>query len=231
MKTIGVLGGLGPQATMDFEVRLHRAAQRLIPPFQNRGYPPMIVYYCRHAPILLNEDSSPRLPIQPDPRLLEAARVLGGLADFLVIPSNTPHLLQSQIEQASGLEVLSMIQITLEEVERRHWRKVGVLGFGDPIVYKQALGPRKIACETIDGPVRAALDGSVRKVMEGSDDAASSKTALDAVLALRARGVDGIILGCTEIPLLLGENANQPDLLNPAQLLAEAAIKHALAPR
>jgi aspartate/glutamate racemase len=45
MKTIGVLGGLGPQATMDFEVRLHRESQRLIPPQMNGGYPPMVVHY------------------------------------------------------------------------------------------------------------------------------------------------------------------------------------------
>jgi aspartate/glutamate racemase len=41
--------------------------------------------------------------------------------------------------------------------------------------------------------------------------------------------VDGIILGCTEIPLLLRENGDEPDLVNPAQLLAEATVKHALA--
>ncbi len=45
MKTIGVLGGLGPQATMDFEARVHRAAQKLIPQLKNAGYPPMLVYY------------------------------------------------------------------------------------------------------------------------------------------------------------------------------------------
>ena len=39
---------------------------------------------------------------------------------------------------------------------------------------------------------------------------------------------DGVILGCTEIPLLLGLAADAPDLLNPAALLAEAAVRHAL---
>ena len=85
MKTIGVLGGLGPQATMDFEARVHAVSQRLIPRRGNGGYPPMVVYYHRHAPVLLNEDGSPVLPIQPDPRLFEAARRVGSLADFLVI--------------------------------------------------------------------------------------------------------------------------------------------------
>src|SRR5947209_5112928 len=92
MKTIGVLGGLGPQATMDFEARLHRAAQRLIPPHHNSGYPPMVVYYYRHAPVLLTEGGKPVTPYRPDPRLLEAAKRLGSLSDFLVITSNGTHL-------------------------------------------------------------------------------------------------------------------------------------------
>ena len=50
MMTIGVLGGLGPQATMDFEARVHRVAQELIAPNVNSGYPPMVVYYYRFVP-------------------------------------------------------------------------------------------------------------------------------------------------------------------------------------
>jgi hypothetical protein len=78
VKTIGVLGGFGPQATMDFEARVHRVAQRLIPPRWNAGYPPMVVYYCRHAPFIVTDEGVPRLPLRPDPRLLEAAKLLGG---------------------------------------------------------------------------------------------------------------------------------------------------------
>jgi aspartate racemase len=106
MKTIGVLGGLGPQATMDFERRLLRAAQRAIPPHLNGGYPPTVVWYCRHPPILIQDDGRPQLPLRADPRLLEAAGRLGQLADFLVIPSNTPHALQPEIERAAGRKVV-----------------------------------------------------------------------------------------------------------------------------
>jgi aspartate racemase len=48
----------------------------------------------------------------------------------------------------------------------------------------------------------------------------------EAVEILRSRSVDGIILGCTEIPFLLQEEAD--DLISPLQLLAEAAVKYAL---
>lgn len=228
MKTIGVLGGFGPQATMDFEARLHRVAQRLIPQRKNSGFPPMVVYYCRHAPMVLNEDSSPQTPVRPDPRLLEAAERLGALADFLVITANSLHLFQKQIEHAAGCGVLSMIELTLEEIKRRGWRKVGVLGFGDPVVYTQPLGEQNIPYQTIDSELRAKLDASIMNVWEGRDDAESATVARDAVAVLRARDVDGIILGCTEIPLLLREAAEERDLVNPGQLLAEAAVRRAM---
>jgi aspartate racemase len=229
LKTIGVFGGLGPQATMDFVARVHRVAQRLIPPRWNSGYPPMLVSFLRHAPVLLNDDGSPRHPIQPDPRLFDAARKLGAAVDFIVIPSNTPHLFQAQIEKAAGCKVVSMIETTLDDVRRRGWRKVGVVGLGDPVVYTRPLGTMNIACETIDGELRGRLDASIIKVMEGRDDADSAATAREAIAALRAKQVEGIVIGCTEIPLLLGAAADQPDLVNPAQLLAEAAVKFAMA--
>ena len=228
LKTIGVLGGLGPQATMDLEARVHRVAQRLIPQRENGGYPPMVVYYHRHPPILLNNDSSPRFPIQPDPRLLDAARRLGSWVDFLVIASNGPHLIQAQIQQAAGRKVLSMIDLALDEVQRRGWRNVGVLGFGHPMVYTTALAKSKIAHETLDDARRTALDQEIMKVMEARDTAQSAEIAREALSSLRSRQVDGIILGCTEIPLLLRATP-EADLIDPLELLAEAAVKLAMA--
>ena len=66
MKRIGVLGGMSPQATMDFEARVHRASQRLIPRDWNRGYPRMVVWYHRQLPVRLGEDGRPIVPLQLD---------------------------------------------------------------------------------------------------------------------------------------------------------------------
>jgi len=229
MKTIGVIGGIGPQATMDFEARVHAVSQQLIPQRANSGYPPMVVYYHRHAPVLLNEDGSPVLPIQPDPRLFDAARRVGSLADFLVITANGPHMLRDAIEQAAERPVLSMIDVTLDEVRRRGLRTLGVLGLGEPGVYLAPLGQLGLACEIVDGELRDRLDRAIVGLMEGRTGAESSAVAREAVDTLRGRGVDAVILGCTEIPLLLGEAAETPDLINPAQPLAEATVRHAVA--
>ena len=64
--------------------------------------------------------------------------------------------------------------------------------------------------------------------MEGRDDKADTEAARGAVGMLRARGVQSVVLGCTEIPLLLGDEGDAADLINPAALLAEAAVRLAM---
>jgi len=227
MKTIGVLGGIGPQATMDFEARLHLACQREIPPRFNSGYPPMVVWYLRHPPLVVDKLGIPLEPKRPDPRLLDAAAKLGAVVDLLAVPCNGAHLFRDQIERASGRSVVSMVDATLDEIRRRDWRRVGVLGMGEPIVYTRPLAASGIEIATIDLPHRDELDMALRSVMEGRNAAAEAATARRAVESLRSRHVDGIVLGCTELPFLLGDSAQEPDLLDPMDWLVEAVVRNA----
>ena len=230
MKTIGVIGGIGPQATMDFEHRLHRAAQEKIPADFNRGYPPLVVAYVRRPPAQLEPGTGhrPRQPLAADPALLDAARRLGVDADFLVITSNFTHVFRREIEQAAGRPVLSMIDLVLDEVGARQWTRVGVLGVGMPFIYTERLEALGIQHETLPPEERDALDHSILALIEGSETDAERAVARRAIATMRARWVEGTVLGCTEIPLLLGDAADAPDLIHPLQLLAEAAVARAI---
>lgn len=90
-------------------------------------------------------------------------------------------------------------------------------------VYSKPLSQLGLTVELIDAELQARLNTAIIALMEGRgfDNAAE-----DAVAMLRQRGVDGIILSCTEIPLLLG-NPDEPDLIRPLVLLAETAVKFA----
>jgi len=128
MKTIGVLGGLGPQATMDFEARVHRVAQRLVPRCGIAGYPPLVVWYLREPPLAVPAaDAMPEAMAPANPALLDAARRLGGWADLLVIPANGVHLWQREIAAAAGRPVLGMVEAAVAEVRRRGWARVGLV--------------------------------------------------------------------------------------------------------
>ena len=229
MQTIGVLGGIGPQATMEFEHLLHRASQELVPPNAMEGYPPLLVHYCRFPPFVADGTGAPVLPRRPDPRLLDAASKLGTLVDFLVVTSNATHLFQHEIESASDKEVLGVVELVVAELGSRGWQRVGVVGFGDPVVYTGPLAELGFMSETPGAELQAPLDRAILRVMEGRIEDADEHAAHDTISALRARSVDGIVLGCTEIPPLLGAAAADPDLLDPLPLLAEAAVRRALA--
>jgi aspartate racemase len=229
MKRIGVLGGISAQATMDFEARVHRVSQQLIPPRRNTGYPPMVVWYHRRPPVRVYDDGRPYEPREVDPELVDAARWLGKAVDFIVIPCNAAHVGAAAIREAAGCPVLSMIDLVVDDVTRRGCRRVGVTGFaGAPAVYLDPLRQRGIQCATIDSQAQAPLDAAIYAVAEGRDGASHGAAARTAVAALRSQAVDGIVLGCTEIPLLLAADALQPDLINPAALLAEAAVRFAV---
>jgi aspartate racemase len=225
---------MGPQATIDFERRVHRVSQDLIPQWAATGYPPMVVYYHRNAPFVLEDDYHPVIPFQPHPDLERGTKLLGSIADFIVITSNGPHMLAGHIEETAGVPLLSMIECTLEEVRRRSWRRVGVLGLGEPLVYMNSLEQMGLSFETLSdeaGGLRDLLDQGILALMSGQETPEHRAILVEAIEELRGRSVDGIILGCTELPLLLADPndlANGPDLINPAQLLAEAAVRRAM---
>lgn len=228
MKTIGVLGGLGPQATMAFEAEIHRQSQQAIPAHINEGYPPMVTLYVRHTPVLTNATGIPLEPLTLDPRMLDSAAKLGKLVDFLTMPCNTPHFFLDQISQAAGCEVLSIVDAVVAELDRRQPAKVGLIGLGVPKVYSKRFANLPFEILVAPKEQRDRLDLAILALIEGNEteqDRQSARTALDSV---REPGADVVVLGCTEIPLLLGEQSRAEELIDPSVELAKLAVQRAL---
>ena len=81
-------------------------------------------------------------------------------------------------------------------------------------------------CEVIPPEIAARLDKAIFAVMEGKDKAEERSVAIEAIHSFHKKAVDSIILGCSEVPLLLDQQDG--GLINPAQLLASAAVKYAI---
>ena len=231
IKTIGVLAGLAaPQATRDFDKKIHDLSLSLISPRFTTGYPPMIVIHFREVPFKM-KDGSFVFPVEPNPNLLAAAKTLGEQCDFWVMVANAPHIFRESLEKASRKKFLSMIDVTIEEVKRRKLKKIGIIAIGLALkdkLFQAPLDELGIKYEVIPEDLVSSIDQSVFKVMEGEDPRGLKGPAVKAVKYLRDRSTDGIILGCTEVPLLLGKDADASDLINPSQLLAEAAVRLAI---
>lgn len=238
MRTIGILGGFGPDATLTLEHEILLESRRLLPARFNQGYPPVVTVHIRHPPILLEDGKPPEGPLRIDPRVLEAARRLGAWADLLLIGANTPHLFEDEIRDASGCEVVSMVDVTVDAIRaaRRAAQvpgeipvpPVGLLGLGVPAAFVRRFEADHVAFIPAGDEVRRTLDEAIYRTLEEGVVEARRPAAVAAVDWLRAGGAFPIVLGCTEIPLLLGERANAPDLIDPGRLAARVAVRRAI---
>lgn len=232
MKRVGVIGGLGQWATIDILNRIFRFSADSVPQYGNRGYPQMDVHMINKAPMLLNPDCSFPEKLEPEPQFLEAARLAGKNSDFVIITANTPHLFAKEVEREAGKPLLSIVDVTINEVKRRGYKRVGVTAIGLTLEKELFQKPlREIGVESVvlpDNLIQRLEDEGIYLLQEGEDPKKLSKIAEEAINHLRKQKVDGLILGCTEIPVLLDEKANEPDIINPSQLLAEAVVRKAL---
>jgi len=224
-KIVGVLGGMGPEATVDFMSRVIA----LTPAQKDQDHVHMIVdndpsVPNRQAAILGDgEDPGPQLAAMA--RRLEAAG-----ADFLVIPCNTAYVFADSVTGAVGIPLVSIIDETVAALPEA-CGAVGLLATEGCLragVYQGAL--RAAGIEGLEpssdemGGIMAAV-GRIKAGDKGAEVAASLRAV---ARALVGRGAAAIIVGCTEIPLVLDESMLDVPLLCSTDILARRTVQLAL---
>lgn len=168
-------------------------------------------------------------------RMLDSARRLTAAgADFLICPDNTIHQAMPWVRDASPLPWLHIAEVVAEEAQRRGLRRPALTGtrwLVDSEVYPQALAQHGLPCERPLPGERDAMSAIImQELVEGVFKPASTAVFLNAIARMRAQGCDCVILGCTEIPLIIDDTNSPLPTLDSTRLLARAALRHAVAP-
>lgn len=166
--------------------------------------------------------------------LIESANTLSEAGvDFCILPDNALHHAVPLAEPDSHIPWMSMIDLVAHAVERQGCKTLGLIGtkiVSNGSTYQTVLGirgmhllvPQQSEVDDIDSIIfREAVFGRVR-----SD---SRKRVLQAVDGLASRGCEALILGCSEASWILTPEESPIPVFDPVELLAEAAIQHALA--
>lgn len=232
-KVVGIIGGMGPLATVDLFRRIIAAT-----PVRTEQ---------DHLHILIDNDPSiadRTLAIEgtgpsPLPGMVAVARrLVGAGAELLAMPCNTAHYWYDDLSDAARVPVLHMIRLTARAAATHLPRvtRFGLLattgtvktGLYEAFFREQG---REILVPTLQQQrdlVMAAVYGE-DGIKAGRLDGPPRERADLAIAALVARGAEAIILGCTELPLLYpGSEHNGVALLNPTQVLAEACVEWGL---
>ncbi|MCP4538642.1 MAG: aspartate/glutamate racemase family protein [Chloroflexi bacterium] len=227
-KKIGILGGMSPESTVEYYQHITRTYTER---FGDYGYPEVLIYSVSFQPYVdwPNQD---RWDLVAQ-GLSEAAQKLEAAgADFVVIATNTMHLVFDQVQANVTVPMLSLLDAVSDAILAREIETVGLLGTKftmEKTFYQDALTRKGITVLVPDAQDRAYVNTVIYDELVAGQIRDESRTGYVAIIdKLAKRGAEGIILGCTEIPLLVSEeNAGIP-LFDTTVIHAEAALNYAL---
>jgi aspartate racemase len=227
-KIIGILGGMGPEATSDLYLRIIKAT----PAKRDQDHPRVIIYSNSKVPdrtaAILGTGPSPM------PELIRAGKRLEEAgADFIIIPCNTAHYFIDQLQKELRVPVLHMIKLSAAKAKKSYpnVKKAGLLATDGTMksgLYKSAYSDAGV--EILEPSPEKQAD-----VMKAIYQNIKAGNLIDGGFLLRgvandllSAGAEMIICGCTEVSLVLKEGDLHVPILDPLQVLAEEAVAEAL---
>ena len=165
--------------------------------------------------------------------MLDSAEKLARIgADVLICPDNTIHQALPRVEPRSPRPWLHIAEVVADEAVARGHRRLGVVGtrwLVESRVYPDRLAARSLECVLPTTDEREAIHRIIMdELVRGVFERASVERLLAVVERLRGAGCDAVVLGCTELPLVVDDaNASLPTL-DSTRLLARAALRWAI---
>ncbi|MCP5101938.1 MAG: amino acid racemase [bacterium] len=228
MKTIGLIGGTGWLSTLDY----YRIINETIN--EKRGglnAARCILYSFNYADIdVLNKKND--IPGVYALVLEAAKKVAGAGADCLVLCANTLHRFAEDLEKEIPLPIVHIAEAAAKQINRKGMSRVGLLGTKQTMeldFYVKKLKEKNIETLVPDESDWDFINGTImNELLKGIFAEASRERFLGIMSKLENRGARGIILGCTEIPLLIKQEHTHLPLFNTTILHAEAAAEFAV---
>ncbi|HEV7383378.1 MAG TPA: amino acid racemase [Phenylobacterium sp.] len=213
---LGVLGGMGPAATLDFLTKL----QAFTPAKSDQD----------HIRVLV--DINPKVPDRnlagsgAGPVLAEMAGALAGAgADVLAIACNTAHAHADLIQRASGLPLVDMIETAASGARDLGARRVGVLGTKGALrLYREYLAAQAMGLVSLDAERQEEFMATIYRIKSGDLGPAVQREMAGYAADLVAAGAEAVIAGCTEAPLVMGPADVRVAFIDPSELLARRCV-------
>jgi aspartate racemase len=230
MRTIGMIGGMSWESTAEYYRLINQDVRTRLGGLNSAQ---VLLHSVNFAPIeRLQRDGQWNIA---GIRLSEAARHLeAGGAHCIVLCTNTMHLVAPQIAAAVSVPFLHIVDPTGIEAQRRGIRKVGFIGTAFSMresFFRDRLEERHGISTIVPDAAEQAIvhDIIYRELCLGIVTEESRKLYRDVIHGLAARGAEAIVLGCTEIMLLVKAEDSPVPLLDTTSLHARAAVDFSVA--
>ncbi len=231
MKTIGLLGGMSWESTQTYYRLINEGIKSRLGGLHSAK---LVLFSVDFAEIeaLQHKGDWPATATM----LAKAALSLQNAgADFLMIGTNTMHKVAPEIEEAINIPLLHIADATASVLTQDNIQRVGLLGTRftmEQAFYRERLDAAGIEVVTPDEPQRAEVHRIIyEELCQGEIQAASREAYLAVVNSLAEQGAQAVILGCTEIGLLIGQADTTVPLYDTTAIHATQAVEQALGDR
>ena len=225
MKKIGILGGMSYESTIKYyDLILQKYYDR----YQDYHYPEILIYSLNFQKVIdyeLGDDEG----IYVNYLMNGINSLQNGGADFIVMAANSPHAVYDKLVQRSKVPILSIVEAAAEKAKQENLKKLLLLG----IKFTMQSSFYKDFFAKTDMEVITPLDSEQDIVNQIIFDelvigkfSEESKQAL--LKIINNYNIDGVILGCTELPLILQQNDTDVILLDTVEVHVEAVLKYYL---
>jgi aspartate racemase len=228
MKTIGLIGGMSWESSIEYYRIINEAVRERLGGLHSA---PCVMYSVEFEEIRALQEREDWAGLTE--AMANAARRLKGTgADFVVICTNTMHIMAADVREQADIEVLHIADATGAAIREKGLKKVGLLGTKftmEKDFYKKRL--ERYGIETIipDEEDREEVHRIIfGELCAGVIDPASRERLKGIIAKLASRGAQGIVLGCTEIPLIISQKDATVPVFDTTRIHAVAAVKYAM---
>ncbi|HLD63578.1 MAG TPA: amino acid racemase [Candidatus Peribacteraceae bacterium] len=228
-QTIGVLGGMGHSAAADLFQKMLAYAQTEYRAVQDEEYPPIIIHSLPLAGFDetgVADEEIVRKQLVERVKGLEAAG-----ADLIAIACNTVHIYHAEMQAAVHIPIINMVEVTMHAVQLSALPTIGLFCSETTTkthLYQKTHKPDGLEIIEPTPEQQAHLNHVIEHVMGGTQNEDDVAVLQKIAAEYQANGAQGVILGCTEIPLAIKPDQLTVPVFDATKILAKVAVDMAI---
>lgn len=228
MKTIGVIGSVSWHATVEYYKIINETVGRRL----GGNHCAKLVMACADFEDLISLAKGNKWNEIADLLTKNVKTLENGGADFFIICANTIHKIAERITEQVGIPILHIVEVTAQKIKEQKIKKVSLLGTSFTMedgFYHKIMDKYGIEIMVPDNADRQFIHASIfGDLAQGKIQESTRKEYIRIINSEADKGAEGLILGCTEIPLLIRQEHVSVPIFDTTQIHAQAAAEMAL---
>ena len=225
MEKVGIIGGIGPESTLDYYKDIIRGYRKKI----NKDEYPQILINSINMTKMLSFVKNKNYANLIDFLVTEIGYLRNAGADFAVIASNTPHVVFDEVNKLSSIPLVSIVEATAQKAVSLNLKKLLLIGTGFTMksnFYQDCISKYSISVFVPSNKEQEIIHNIIFPELEEGIVIPEKKSQLINICnkIINKENVDGIILGCTELPLMIKDNDFKITVLNTTKNHVEVIV-------